>query len=445
MTSRTTLAAAAAAVASQAQAQAIKLGVVNIETGPLAPSAGAINEGATLAVELLNAKGGALGRKYELVIQNHDGPPAGAIAAATKLVQQQGVSFFTSLSPSGNSLALSAKLADLNALYLDATAASDDLTGKACAQNYFRIGISDSSNVQVWRELAQRQGVKSFDLMMADIAAARDASKRFAALLPSFGGSVQKELYVPLAATDHGGNIAQLVAKPADALAMYLPGSAGIGFAKQQAAFGLFAKYKLVVSASMVNEILIGGQGDTTEGVWSAQSYFWQMPGAMNAEFVKAFEAKYTRKPSYLAADAYLAFTLLHEAIVKAKSTDVAAVRGALAGLKADTIVGPVEMRAADHQLVRPMAVVQAVTVARFGPLAPVMMDTLPEIMLMIVEGTKKGEILRGPPSARICAVFSMVVMPPIPAPTDTPMRSALASVTSRPASFIASIDAATP
>jgi hypothetical protein len=43
---------------------------------------------------------------------------------------------------------VSAKLAELNALYLDATAASDDLTGKNCNANYFRVGISDSSQVQ---------------------------------------------------------------------------------------------------------------------------------------------------------------------------------------------------------------------------------------------------------------------------------------------------------
>ena len=343
---------------------AIKLGVVNIDAGPLAPSAGAINDGATFAVETLNAKGGALGRKYELVIQNHDGPPASAIAAANKLVQQQGVSFFTSLSPSGNSLAISAKLNDLNALFLDATAASDDLTGKNCNANYFRVGITDASQVQVWRDLAQRNGAKTFDLMMADMAAARNASKHFTAALPTFGATVGKELYTPLSTTDHGGNIAQLLTKPADALVMYMPGSAGIGLAKQQAPFGLFDKYKLVLSASMVNEILIGGQGDTTAGVWSVQSYFWSLPGAANADFVKAFEARFNRKPAYLAADAYLAFMLVHEAILKAKSTDVAAVRGALNGLKASTIVGDVEMRAADHQLVRPMVVVQAVKTA---------------------------------------------------------------------------------
>ena len=168
--------------------QTIKLGVISIEAGPLAVSAGAINDGAALAVERLNAGGGALGRKYELVIQGHDGPPAGAIAAATKLVRQQGVSFFTGISPSGNSLAVSAKLADLDALYLDATAASDDLTGKNCNPNYFRVGISDSSQVQVWRELAQRHGAKTFDLLMADIAA-HDGFVRDATWLVRFVGN----------------------------------------------------------------------------------------------------------------------------------------------------------------------------------------------------------------------------------------------------------------
>jgi branched-chain amino acid transport system substrate-binding protein len=39
-------------------------------------------------------------------------------------------------------------------------------------------------------------------------------------------------------------------------------------------------------------------------------------------------------------------------------------VRKALEGAKLTTIVGDVEMRAADHQLLRPMVVVQAVKVA---------------------------------------------------------------------------------
>lgn len=356
--------AALSAPPLRAQPQPIKLGVVNIEAGPLSVSATAINEGAQLAVETLNAAGGALGRRYEIVVQNGDGTPAAAVAAAQKLVQQSGVSFFTGLSPSGNSLAVSAKLRDLNALYLDASAASDDLTGKACNPNYFRVGIADSSQVIVWKELAKRNNVKTFDLMMSDMAAARDAAKHFTAGLPEIGGTVQKELYAPLSTADYGGNIAQLQANPAEALVMYVPSGAGINLAKQQAPFGLFGKYKLVLSASMVNEILIPGQADTTVGVWSSQSYHASLPNKSNQDFVAAFKKRFGHDPSYLSADAYLSFMLVNEAIQKAKSTDVAAVRKGLEGLKFDTIVGEVEMRAADHQLVRPMVVVQAVKAA---------------------------------------------------------------------------------
>ena len=145
---------------------------------------------------------------------------------------------------------------------------------------------------------------------------------------------------------------------------MYLPGSAGINLAKQQAPFGMFGKYKLVMSSSMVNEILIPGQGETTVGTWSSQSYLAGFPGTANADFVASFEKRFNKKPAYLAADAYLSFMLLHEAIRKAGTTDVAAVRKALEGLKFSTIVGEVQMRAGDHQLIRPMVVVQAVKTA---------------------------------------------------------------------------------
>ena len=362
---RKLLAAAAAAVALHGGALAqntINLGVVNIDTGPFAVSGAFVNDGAAFAVERLNAQGGALGRKYELIIQNHAGSPASAIAAASRLVEQQGVSFFTGLNPSGTSLAIASKMSAMNALFIDATAASDDLTGKNCGPNYFRVGITDGMQVNSFRELAKQSGIKSWDLMMADIAVGHDTAKRFtAAMQESGGGKINKTLFAPITASDLGSYIAQLLDKPAEGLLMYYPSSGGIALIKQQQPFKLFEKYKTVVSASMVNEILIGAHGDASVGLWSAQSYFWAMPGERNAAFVKAFEERYKRKPTYIDADAYMSFELVHQAILKAKSTDVSAVRNALAGLKATTVVGDVEMRAADHQLLRPLVVVQAV------------------------------------------------------------------------------------
>lgn len=359
-----TLLALALALHTGAQAQTIKLGVVNIDTGPFAVSGAYVNDGAAFAVEQLNAKGGALGRKYELITQNHAGTPASAIAAASRLVEQQGVSFFTGLNPSGTSLAIASKMSGMNALFIDATAASDDLTGKNCGPNYFRIGITDGMQVNAFRELAQQSGIKTWDLLMADIAVGHDTAKRFTAAMEASGGKVNKTLFAPITASDLGSYIAQLLDKPSEGLLMYYPSSGGIALIKQQQAFNLFEKYKTVLSASMVNEILIGAHGDASVGLWSAQSYFWSIPGERNAAFVKAFEERYKRKPTYIDADAYMSFDLVHQAILKANSADVTAVRNALAGLKANTVIGEVEMRAADHQLLRPLIVVQAVKAA---------------------------------------------------------------------------------
>jgi branched-chain amino acid transport system substrate-binding protein len=245
-------------------------------------------------------------------------------------------------------------------LFVDATAASNDLTGKNCTANYFRIGITDGMQVNAFVELAKESGIQSWDLMMADIAVGHDSAKLFTAAAKASGATVEKTLFAPITASDLGSYIAQLIDKPAQGLFMYYPSSGGIALIKQQAPFKLFDKYKTVLSSSMVNEILIGAHGDASVGLWSAQSYFWTLPGEENAAFVKAFETRYNRKPTYIDADAYLAFELLHKAILKAGSADVAAVRGALAGLKTPSLVGDVEMRAADHQLLRPLMVVQA-------------------------------------------------------------------------------------
>jgi ABC-type branched-subunit amino acid transport system substrate-binding protein len=338
----------------------IKLGVVNMDTGPYAVNGAFVNDGANFAVETLNAQGGALGRKYELIIQNHEGKPASAIEAAKKLVEEQGVSFFTGLNPSTTSLAIDSKMPGLNALFVDATAASNDLTGKGCTPNYFRIGITDGMQVNTFIELAKQSGVKSWDLMMADVAVGHDSAKLFAEAAKANDATINKILFAPITASDLGTYIAQLLDHPADGLFMYYPSSGGIALIKQQAPFKLFEKYKTVLSSSMVNEILIGGHGDASVGLWSAQSYFWTLPGDLNASFVKAFEERFKRKPTYIDADAYLSLDLVHQAILKAGTTDVDAVRKALEGLKTTTIVGEVEMRAADHQLLRPLVVVQA-------------------------------------------------------------------------------------
>ena len=63
---------------------------------------------------------------------------------------------------------------------------------------------------------------------------------------------------------------------------------------------------------------------------------------------------------------------------------------------------------------------------ARFGPWKPNMIETWPEIMLMIEAGTKNGVIRRGPRFSSSALVSSISGRPPMPEPTRQPMRSRL-------------------
>src|SRR5882672_1259542 len=84
-----------------------------------------------------------------------------------------------------------------------------------------------------------------------------------------------------------------------------------------------------------------------------------------------------------------------------------------------------------------------AVQVAEFGPLAPNLIDTCPAARLMMADGMKKGEILRGPPSSNALCSRSMVVNPPMPDAMNTPTRGPISGVITKPESSIANCDAA--
>ena len=339
----------------------IKIGVLIIDSGPFATYASLVEESARAGVEILNAEGGALGRKFEVVTQAHAGTPASAIAAANKLVQQGGVSFLTGQTPTSHSLAIAPKLADLNAIEIDVYSSGDDLMTKSCQPNYFRVTTPDSVNTAMMRAFVQKSGAKTWNVISPDYAVGHTFSKKFAEMVQELGGTVQQTLYAPVGTTDFGSYISQLGGKPADALMVQLYMSDGNSFAKQQKQFGLFDKYRTVLGNGFATEFQITAQGENVLGVLNNLSYHYTMPGERNAAYVKAFEARAKRKPIYTDADMMVALEVLRAAIVKAKSTDVPAVRAALAGLKAPTIYGDVEMRAADHTLLRQNGVAQVV------------------------------------------------------------------------------------
>src|SRR5581483_5276400 len=69
-----------------AQQESIKIGVIQPLSGPVAASGNYIRMGAEIARDWINAKGGVLGKKVELLIEDNKSDPKEAATAAEKLI-----------------------------------------------------------------------------------------------------------------------------------------------------------------------------------------------------------------------------------------------------------------------------------------------------------------------------------------------------------------------
>lgn len=339
----------------------IKIGFTTLDAGAFAFIRSHYTDPAKLAVETINAEGGILGRKLELVIQAHAGTPTTAQAAVTRLVEQEKTSFILGQNTSPIAMLLAPRVAGMNAIMLDSNAQTDDLTTKTCYPNYFRTNAMNASNVAVLARFVKSSGYKTWSVIGPDFAIGHDFVKVFKSIIEESGGTLQTVLLAPLNTPDYGSYISQLLANPTEGLAVIVIGADATIFAKQQKQFGVFSRYKMVVAQNFTNDVVLAAQGDTTVGTYAVSSYSPEMPFPKNAAFVRIYRERFNRPPTYLEAETWQAFEVLQAAITKAGSTDVSEVRKALVGLKTNTILGDVEIRAADHQMVRPMALTQVV------------------------------------------------------------------------------------
>ena len=289
----------------------VKIGVLLIDSGPLAGLKDTQVKAVNLAIEQINAAGGAAGKKLEATFISYPGTPDTAVDGATRAVQKDGAMFITGMDTSAVTPALQAKLPALKVLMLEVMANADGLTGKNCSPNFFRVNANDSMIMGAFREFLKDQGIKKWDILAVDYAAGRDSADKFKALVTSQGGTVGKVLFSPSGTPDFGAKISELGADPADGLFVTIFGSDAINLAKQQQQFGLFKKYKMVLGNSFVIPQTLPAQGETVLGVYQNIGFVAGFPGAQAEAFVKAYKEKYNGElPPYTSADQYAAIEL---------------------------------------------------------------------------------------------------------------------------------------
>src|SRR3954465_8047719 len=136
----------AAPFAAPALAQEpIKIGVRQPLTGPCAASGNYVTQGAKMAEEAINASGGVLGRKIQLVIEDNKSNPTETVATAEKLISKDKVPVLMGAWSSTLTLAVMPKLMEYEVPMVVETSSSGKITTSG---NPYIFRISPTSEME---------------------------------------------------------------------------------------------------------------------------------------------------------------------------------------------------------------------------------------------------------------------------------------------------------
>src|SRR5215472_8168267 len=136
-----------AAIVKTAAQQPIKIGVIQPLTGAFAASGTYVADGAKIAADEINAKGGVLGKRVELVVEDNKSNPTESVAVAEKLIVRDKVSALMGAWGSGFTLAVMPKLIEYQVPMLVETSSADKITTSG---NPFVFRISPPSSVEAF-------------------------------------------------------------------------------------------------------------------------------------------------------------------------------------------------------------------------------------------------------------------------------------------------------
>lgn len=219
ITLRSALAAASlVALAVPAFAQdTIKIGVSQPLTGPVAASGTYVTNGARIAAEVINKKGGVLGKQIELVIEDNKSNPREAVNSAEKLILKDKVPVIMGAWSSTFTLAVMPKLMEYGVPMLVETASSGKIT-TAGNPWIFRISPTSAMEAVAFGKKLESfsPAIKKVDFLSVNNDWGLGAAAEFKKMFEAKGVAVGRTETMAPDATDLSAQLAALKATGAD-------------------------------------------------------------------------------------------------------------------------------------------------------------------------------------------------------------------------------------
>jgi branched-chain amino acid transport system substrate-binding protein len=353
------LAAIGAPAISRAQAEAIRIGHLTPLTGFLGQLGVYGQNGAKLAIEEINSKGGVLGRKLEIVTEDSVNPGV-AVTKAQKLIEQDKATIIIGEISSASCGAIMEQANRLKTPFFNTGSNADDLRGAKCNRYTFHIEGCNTMYTKTIGEWQKRQGLikdAKWYMLTADYAFGHDLARVSGRFLKENGGIVVQNDLVPTNTPDYSPYILKIRQANPDFVYINLAGVDQTTFLKQYKEYGLTFK----VAGGVMDTIPFWAAGiDALSGYWQSLWYH-DLPNKGAESFTKAFATKYGVPPDNQAWGDYIGVKIVAQAMSEAKSTAADRLIDILEkGMKFDLLKNREgSFRNWDHQLLQEMFVVR--------------------------------------------------------------------------------------
>src|SRR4051794_299671 len=345
------LAAAALAPLAATAADSIKIGFPMPLSGPAAVYGVPVTKGAELAVADINAKGGGLGRKLELLPRDSKANADEAVRLARELIIKNNVDFLSGTLTSAEAPAVSTIAKENKVVFVAPVAKTTRLTAPENLHPYiFRLASNTTIEGHTAASLMAKWGeVKRVATIAPDYAYGRDAVAAFLDHLKKLRPDIEivDQQWPKLGEADFTAFITAQMGKKPDAVECNVFGGDFATLAKQAAPLGYFK--------AIQNRLIDGGEVGTVD---LAESLGADYPVGIvsdaydpvvwgegeppeHKEFIeKLKKAMNNQYGSGWAIMGYMGVVAIAEGIKKAGSTDSDKVSKALLGITFDTPVG---------------------------------------------------------------------------------------------------------
>lgn len=339
----------------------VKMGVLAAKAGVTAPVGESGLRGTQFAVDRINAAGGILGRRIELIVEEESNPKD-TVERFRKLALQQKVDVVTGVVSTAVGLAVGPAAEELKTLWL----AWDGTTQKGVEETMpnpkyaFRSVDNEAEAVMASILVARhfRGQIKTAAGINNDYSYGRDNWAAFLAIMKKFNMGVTPvlELWPKLGETNFTSHVAALQqARPDLIFCSFWSADAPI-FVKQAHAAGLTQGTKFVLTtAGGVHESM--KKAFTPEGaIMGYNSMYFEAPNAspLLREFVRWHHERFKEWPNYESDHAYFTVVAYKAAVEKAARAagggwpTVEQVAQTLAGIEVESLSGKRSYRS-DH------------------------------------------------------------------------------------------------